>query len=50
MPNMIAEREFLRKATDQSNFKKIEKVHNKAKSKFIESKHEVQAERRKAAK
>lgn len=40
MPNMIAEREFLRKATDPANFKKIEKVHNKAKAKFMENKHE----------
>ena len=50
MPNMIAEREFLRKATDPVNFIRIEKVHNKAKNKFMDNKHECQAERRRAAK
>jgi len=32
---MVAEREYLRKETLSKNFKLIEKVHNKAKKKFL---------------
>jgi hypothetical protein len=46
---MVAEREFLKKATDQKNFVLIEKIHNKAKKRFLENQVECKKDRRKAA-